>query len=77
MKKVAKKAARSTHQPRRPSVDAVRTEYDFTTAVRGKYAKRVAEGTNLILLDPDVATQFRTARAVNRALRDYLKSRPR
>ncbi len=55
----------------------MRAEYDFTDGVRGKYAGRVAEGTNLVLLDPDIAAEFRTERAVNRALRAYLKTRPR
>jgi hypothetical protein len=44
-------------------------EYDFTGAVRGKYYERYREGTNVILLDPDVAEVFRDATAVNDALR--------
>jgi hypothetical protein len=44
-------------------------EYDLTGAVRGKYAERYAEGTNLILLDPDVRDVFPDAAAVNSALR--------
>jgi hypothetical protein len=44
-------------------------EYDFTAAVRGKYYGRYREGTNVILLDPDVAEVFRDATAVNEALR--------
>jgi len=63
------------------SVDAERTpedeilpEYDFTAddfrrGVRGKYAERYAEGTNVVLLDPDVAEIFPNSDAVNRALR--------
>ena len=47
----------------------MRDEYDFSQGVRGKYAKRFAEGTNLVLLDADVAKVFPTAEAVNRALR--------
>lgn len=56
--------------------DDLRPEYDFANAVTGKYAKRVAEGSNLVLLDPDIAAAFKTDRAVNRALRAYLKLRP-
>ena len=53
----------------------MRPEYDFSQGVRGKYAKRFAEGTNLVLLEPDVAAEFRSAAAVNKALRGILKSR--
>jgi len=44
-------------------------EYDFTGAVRGKYYKRYRQGTNVVLLDPDVAAVFRDSAAVNDALR--------
>ena len=49
--------------------DTMRPEYDFSKAVRGVTAARYAEGTNVILLDPDVAEVFPDARAVNEALR--------
>ena len=44
-------------------------EYDFSGGVRGKYAKRYAEGTNVVVLDPDVAPFFPNHEAVNEALR--------
>ena len=44
-------------------------EYDFTGAVRGKYYERYRQGTNVVLLDPDVAAVFRDSVAVNEALR--------
>jgi len=47
----------------------MKKEYDFTKGVRGKYAKSFDEGTNLVLLEPEVARYFPTAKAVNRALR--------
>jgi len=47
----------------------MRAEYDFSKAVRGVTAARYAEGTNVVLLDPDVAKIFPDARAVNEALR--------
>ena len=47
----------------------IREEYDFSDAVRGKYAERFAEGSNVIVLDPDVAEGFSDASAVNSALR--------
>ena len=50
----------------------MRPEYDFSQGVRGKYAKRFSQGTNLVLLDPDVATEFPSAAAVNKALRDLI-----
>jgi hypothetical protein len=60
--------------------DTMRPEYDFSGGVRGKYAGRFRQGTNLILLDPDVAAAFKNSAAVNRALRRLLRSpssRPR
>ena len=47
----------------------MRPEYDFSKAVRGVTAARYAEGTNVVLLDQDVAQIFPDARAVNEALR--------
>jgi hypothetical protein len=47
----------------------IRPEYDFSRGVRGKYAQRYSEGTNLILLDADVAKEFPTAASVNESLR--------
>ena len=44
-------------------------EYDFTGGVRGKYAKRYAEGTNVVVIDPDVVEYFPDHEAVNEALR--------
>ena len=44
-------------------------EYDFSGGVRGKYAKRYAQGTNVVVIDPDVAEYFPDHDAVNEALR--------
>ena len=52
-----------------PDRDTMRPEYDFATAVRGVTARRYAQGTNIVLLEPDVAARFPTAEAVNEALR--------
>ena len=49
--------------------DDMRDEYDFRGGVRGKYAERYAAGTNVVLLDADVAEAFHDAESVNRALR--------
>jgi hypothetical protein len=48
-------------------------EYDFGKGVRGKYAKRYAEGTNVVVLAPNVATQFPDSESVNKALRALIK----
>ena len=45
------------------------SEYDFSGGVRGKYAKRYQEGSNVIILDRDVAKVFHTRDSVNPALR--------
>ena len=51
----------------------MRDEYDFTGGIRGKYAARYARGSNVVMLEPDVAEAFPTARAVNAALRKVLR----
>ena len=57
------------------SSDEMRPEYDFSKGVRGKYAERFREGTNVVVLDPDVAAEFKDSAAVNDALRRVLKAR--
>jgi len=54
---------------RKTSDDEMLPEYDFSKGVRGKYSKRYAEGTNVVLLAPDVARVFKNADEVNSALR--------
>ena len=51
----------------------MRKEYKFSKGVRGKYAKRYKAGTNIVLLDPDVAKVFKTQTSVNQALRSLAK----
>jgi hypothetical protein len=51
----------------------LRDEYDFSGGVRGKYAEAYAEGTNVVLLDSDVAKVFPDSESVNRALRALVK----
>jgi hypothetical protein len=53
--------------------DTMRDEYDFSSGVRGKYAARMANGSNLVLLDPDVAEFFPDSASVNEALRVLVK----
>jgi len=55
--------------------DELRPEYDLTQlkgGVRGKYYKRAIAGTNLVLIEPDLAKAFPDADSVNRALRILL-----
>ncbi len=52
----------------------MREEYDFSQGVRGKYAERFSKGSNVIVLDPDVAEVFGDPRAVNDALRTLARS---
>jgi len=44
-------------------------EYDFSKGVRGKYAKRYAEGCNVVVIEPDIAKYFPDHESVNEALR--------
>jgi hypothetical protein len=57
-------------QKKKTVVDAdMLPEYDFSGAVRGKYYERYRQGSNVVLLDPDVSDAFPNAAAVNEALR--------
>jgi hypothetical protein len=49
--------------------DDLRPEYDFRHGIRGKYLERYRQGTNVVLLDPDVAAVFKDRASVNDALR--------
>jgi hypothetical protein len=53
--------------------DTMREEYDFSGGVRGKHHKAYRQGTNLVLLEPDVAAIFKDATTVNAALRMLAK----
>lgn len=44
-------------------------EYDFSKGVQGKYAQRYSEGTNVVVIEPDVAEIFPDHDSVNQALR--------
>jgi hypothetical protein len=61
--------------PRRAKA-AMRPEYDFSKGVRGKYTTRLKPGSQIVVLDPDVAAAFGDARAVNRALRTLIEIMP-
>ena len=55
--------------PDKKGESEMRAEYDFSRGVRGKYARSYAQGTNVVLLEADVAKAFPTAEAVNDSLR--------
>jgi hypothetical protein len=55
----------------------MKKEYDFSRGVRGKYSKRYAQGSNVVVLEPDVARLYHGAEAVNRALRALAEVAPR
>lgn len=57
--------------------DDMRSEYDFGSmkgGVRGKYVERVREGTNIVLIEPEVVEAFPTEQAVNEALKGVLRT---
>jgi hypothetical protein len=53
----------------RKAEPGMRAEYDFSRGVRGKYSRRYARGSNVVVLEPDVAKVFPNAEDVNRSLR--------
>jgi hypothetical protein len=54
----------------------MKAEYDFSSGVRGKYAAEFAPRAAVVVLAPDVAKVFRTAKAVNDALRSQMAKKP-
>jgi len=56
------------------SKDDMPAEIDFRGGQRGRYTKRFGEGTNLVLLTPDVAEVFPDSESVNAALRVVLRA---
>jgi hypothetical protein len=52
--------------------DEMRPEYDLRGGVRGKYYERYRQGTNIVLLEPDMAKIFHDSETVNLALRQFL-----
>jgi hypothetical protein len=56
----------------KPASDEMRVEYDLRRGVRGKYYERYRQGTNVVLLESEIAEVFRDSETVNEALRQYL-----
>jgi hypothetical protein len=57
---------------KRTNDDEMRPEYDFRGGERGKYFAQYQQGTNVVVLEPDLAKVFRDSESVNQALREYL-----
>jgi hypothetical protein len=53
----------------------MRDEYDFSRGERGKYARRYAQGANVVVLKPDVGKVFSSSKAVNASLRKIIHQR--
>jgi len=62
---------------RKPGVSGAKKaavpDYDFTNGIRGKYAGRYEEGTNIVVLSPELAEVFPDSEAVNEALRTLVR----
>ena len=56
--------------------NTMRPNYDFSKGIRGKYVKKIAAGTNIVVLERDVAQAFPNSEAVNKALRALLSALP-
>lgn len=61
---------------KKASASDMREEYDFSKGVRGKYAKRFAAGSNIVVLDPDVARLYPDSKTVNDTLRALARIAP-
>ncbi len=57
----------------RSEQDSMQPEYDFSSGIRGKHHEAYRQGTNLVLLEPDVAEVFKDSATVNSALRELAK----
>ena len=57
--------------------DDMRSEYDFSKGVRGKYASQYKLGTNVVLIDPELTAAFPDSKSVNAALREILEAKGR
>ena len=54
--------------------DDMKQEYDFSGGVRGKYFKRYQAGSNVVILDPEIARIFKDSASVNDALRSLIRA---
>jgi hypothetical protein len=69
-------SAKPTKKAKSKELDTLRPEYqrkDLGVGVRGKYFKQHSQGSNLVILQPDVAKVFPTQKSVNDALRGLIQ----
>ena len=71
-KPMAKNVGNMSNEPKEFEEDDI-PETDLSGAVRGKYYERAMRGTNIVLLEPDVAKVFHDSAVVSQALREYLQ----
>ncbi|MEP6698353.1 MAG: hypothetical protein ABJB09_01350 [Verrucomicrobiota bacterium] len=57
----------------KPTRNGMRNEYDFSQGERGTYARGYVQGTNVVVLEPDVAKVFPTSKTVNASLRKLIR----
>jgi hypothetical protein len=73
MKKTSAKSLSRGRRPARRNADEIPAEIDFSGAVRNPYAARYATGSNIVMLEPDVAALFPNSASVNEALRSLAR----
>ena len=71
---MAARTDESERHMKKKSNNGLRDDYDFSKGRRGKYARRYAEGTNVVVLEPDVAKVFRDSKKVNASLRKLIRA---
>jgi hypothetical protein len=59
---------------KKKSSNGMRNDYDFSQGRRGEYTRRYTEGTNVVVLEPDVAKVFRSSKKVNASLRKLIRA---
>jgi len=70
--RLARKESNMSRKNNSEPEDEMRDEYDFSGGVRGKFYQEYMKGTNVVLLDADVAEVFRDSETVNQALRTLI-----
>jgi len=73
MKKTSARSPGRGRRPARRNNDEIPAEIDFSSAVRNPYAARYATGSNIVMLEPDVAALFPNSASVNEALRSLAR----
>ncbi len=73
MKKTSAKTPKRSRRPAQGDIEEIPTDIDFSGAVRNPYATRYATGSNIVVLEPDVAALFPNAASVNEALRSLAR----